>query len=834
MTTPQEFLNHVKESLANYQTVSFDDHNLPADLSTEDGKLFLSLIYKALKPQEPEERKVVALKILTTVTTKTKKSVIINPLLSSKLWKQFCEQHRLYYRNNQQPVDPAFGDEYYMLLDHMLDRFKQELGLDNDNVETPFSKYWRAVKMKDIDKSKQVSNLVVLATNLQPDKPDIIGKFKTEILGSADNPSHNNRMRTLCEMYRKKTSNFPFFTKSDNLTAADCFQAKREFFHICEKEFYFGDCNDKDYDLLREIVTLEEKKSSLIGGSRVRAERHDGDGRPSMTGTQGARLGLSPVPEPRRDNSVGPAVARQVDPEPRSVSENRIARPQTPQQHDQYPVAPTHTQSIPMPPLLSAIPANPANNTDSLDRLRNSFQPLLMNQTQSAAQTLRPPTQEIKNDIVSNPVRINPPKPEEPAALRLDPAMLSPGPSPYDLNASGNKGKDFVISSRPADQKPAPTSQSKYAIFGDYPATRQPVRPSLIKDPVLEELNESKSNRIDHMKSPPESAIKPLPGASSVNPSPIIPNKLNWNQEDEGNRFNRLITFNKPTEEGHYSPFNNNNNGSFAREPESPKPNPASGAPSFRTSKIELKQSRVDQISSMKFQDIGRFKSLCYLPKGKLYENDSYKAGVSCFKQVDPKGEKQLLIQCVYEPLPEKRNKMALFQLSYNDYKLSAHPDESYVEIPVKEFFQNNRYPVLQIDQRDPAHKIISKEIPVMIPVSKAMFIRPGMNQLAEPNAINTLKRMESDWYMLDHKFFKGPVEIVKVFKGLHQRPDNPDIIVGDFDLLGMRYPMSIEIFVNSQGEFKTFIYYNKMESESKAKAFANELILLLVDPTTL
>lgn len=874
MTTSAEFLNHVREVLSNYETVHFEESKLPREMTTEDGKVFLSMIYKAVKANEPESKKCIALKILTTTTTKTKKSAIINPLLSSKLWKVFCDQHRAYYRNNLEPVDPAYGDEYYMLLDHMLERFQQELGLDNDNVETPFSKYWRAIKMKNSDKSPVFSNLVVMAANLQADKPETIAKFKSELAGYQSNSMYNNRYRTFLDNYKKKAGNLAFFTKTDGLTAVECFQAKREFYNMCEKEFFFGDCNDKDYDVLKEIVQLEEKKNGGmgIGSSRVRGQRPE---------TAAAGQGQM---EPRREGSVGRGGTRTPEGEPRSLTADAPAKVQA----QVSAVSGSRLQQIPVPvpALTPVVPANvnvgpvqlpgpsiPNNLNDSLDAIRNSFQPGIPPHTQSVAPQSRPNQPDMRSQISSNPAVVSMPKIGYNDMIKTNTEQPSPMPplpftSPakplsvqpaVDISQTSAARRDFLISSKTPENKPNPPSQgpqSKFAIFSDYPASRTPIasqlRPGPIKDPILEELQEHKHNQPEYLRSGHDSLLnQPNPAAMLASPQALSPigkkDQPDFNNpppsEPPVQNLARHYTFKQDTNPYIDAPNRSNQiaSASFTKEGRpssslSPAqfPTPLPPASPFRSTKFELKQSRIDQISEMKFQDIGKYKSLCYLKKGKLFENEDYKVGVSLHRQVDPTGTRQLLIQCSYEVLPGRNTKLALFQLSHNDFKLSSHPDETWVELPVKEFFQNGRFPVLQIDQRNSNYKIVTREIPVHIPVSKVMFFKPDEDQLAGPDAVKNLKRLETDWYMLDHNFFKSVKEILVAFRGLKLKEGNADVVGGDFEVLGLRHTLTVEFQLNGQGEFKVYLYYNKLESETKVKAFLNELVILVVDPTTL
>jgi hypothetical protein len=410
-------------------------------------------------------------------------------------------------------------------------------------------------------------------------------------------------------------------------------------------------------------------------------------------------------------------------------------------------------------------------------------------------------------------------------------------PAPYDPNFPKGIPDHLNISGNAAPinlPPPIPSNtNNRFAIFSDFPPNKAP-KVSLVKDPILEELEESKRERGDFPRTPPESNIRP-PGLQEQMAPIVQRSKIpDWPQE-ERMPIGRHVTFKQTSLTDPVPPqAAAAQNTSLLQIQQATTPSAPIQASPFRTTKLDLRPTRVEQVSEMKFQDIGRLKSLCYLKKGKVFESEDYKVGVSCYKQVDSAGQKQLLVQCSYEPLPGHSVKIALFQLSHNDFKISAHPDEAYVELPAKEFFQNGRYPVLQIDQRNSSHRIVTKEVPVLIPVTKTMFVRPESSQLANPDAPNFLKRVESEWSMLDHNFFKGIPELLVAFKGLQRKPNDPDTIAGDFEVLGLKYLMSLELTVNTQGEFRVFLFHNKMESETKAKGFLTELVLLLVDPTTL
>lgn len=789
MISGEEFLAHIKEVLSKPDEITFDDSKLPKDISVADGKYFLSLIYKATKAGESDAKKTVAIKILTTATSKTKKSSIINPLLSSKLWKMFCDQHRLYYRNNQEPVDPNYSENYYILLDHMLETFKQELGLDNDNTETPFSKYWRAVKMRPADKNKTFTNLVILATNLQPEKLETIAKFKNELKNYSTSGDYNNRIRTLCDAYVKKTEKFPFFTKSEGISAIDCFQAKKEFFNVSEKDFYFGDCNDKDYDILRDVVNLEEKRNSLS----------------VPTGTRNVRV-IEKEMSPKKEMSL-----KQVSPSNHPVQELKVeSRPSQilgrENRQERQELIPPKIEVWEEPKVQTALlqEIKDVSKTIPVEPVRASFKPVYQ-KTEEVGSNVKQMTElPYQNERLVNLENRNPPKmnlrTELPKVNMMNLESNQKNIAEFEeyrlsnlRKPEANEQRNFLIATKVPDLK---TTNTKYAIFSEQP-TRALAPKSFIKDPILDELSQD------------------YPHAESIHKSNVLRN------QPEAEIIKQYKTP-QPVTIKENSPVQTSKRVHFESE-----------VSPFRLIKFELKQSRIDQITEMKFPDIKRFKSFCFVKEGKLFENDTIKIGVGAFKQNSPQFEKSLILQCFYDVLPNKIVKIALFQISSGEYKLSSHPDENYVEMTVNDFFQNGKYPVLKIDQRDSAYAVNSKEIQVFIPITKFMFFLPKSNQLLNLKPDSNFKQLNSDFYILDHNYFKSAREILYVLKGFQSRREEQEIF-GDFEVIGLKYVLSMVITLDGQGEFKIDLFFNKLESESKVKAFLNEFLVLLIDPTTL
>lgn len=753
MTTSEQFLNHVKEVLSNPENVIFNEALLPKDISIADGKYFLSLVYKATKASESDIKKTVALKVIRVTITKTKKSTIINPFLSSKLWKMFSDQHRAYYRNNLEPVDPNYSENYYMLLDHMLDTFKQELGLDNDNIETPFSKYWKAIKIKPADKNKTFTNLTALVTSLQPDKPDSISKFKHEMRTFMTSPEYNSRVRNFCELYSKKAEKLPFFEKNEGILREDCMQAKKEYYNLSEKEYYFGDCDDKMYDLLKEVVDLDEKRHSLVTNLR---------------------------PEKQQENIS----KKNIIEEPKQIQQISDIRKDFERQPIEMTFAPNGKF------------ANLQKITDSKSNFANRFDSLPMGSHVS------PSNQRDVQQSSITPVYNNS-KELAPMELNLPRIIQKIEDLPQTITQKNesltNSQRNYIISTKPAEQA---TNLPKFKIFNEIGPNKKPKNQSLIKDPILEQLNEEEFMHFV---------------------SPKISNKM----PEKVNNFEEIIP-----EQKENNKIRNQQNQVLEKTKNVLLENDRQNV--FKTINFELKESRVEQITEMKFPDIGRLKSLCYLKKGKLFENEEYKIGVSVHKEQNPSEQRSILLQCFYDNIAQKGTKIAMFQISYQDFKISSHPDESYVELKVEEFFQNGRFPMLKVDFRDKSRQIISKEIDVFIPITKFMFVNQNSDQLVKIEVLKEMKLLTSGYYLLDHNYFKSSKELMIILQGFKTIEGKETTISGDFELLGIKSMISMKIMLNEQGEFKVDLYFMKNESEMKVKSFMNEFVLLLIDPTTL
>lgn len=266
----QAFLSHVKMAILDNETVSFEISKLPRGASQTLCKDFLDLIYKTIKSNKSsDDNKFAAIKILKNTVLQTKLTTLIKLLLSCQMWTFFCGQYRSYFNNGKKTTDAKYSDTFFILLEHMLESFKQELGIDNNNRETPFLKFWNAVHRRSSEGNQYFTYFVAIVSNTQHDQPESVARMKQEMDKFETAEECNFRIKTLLQGFKRKALNLKFM-KSDNTDFEDTLEFKREFHRICEKEFYFGDCEAKHYDLFIEILELEEDKLKYMKSPRER------------------------------------------------------------------------------------------------------------------------------------------------------------------------------------------------------------------------------------------------------------------------------------------------------------------------------------------------------------------------------------------------------------------------------------------------------------------------------------------------------------------------------------------------------------------------------------
>ena len=92
----------------------------------------------------------------------TKNGYLIEILLNSKLWKLITSQNRIFKLTKKETNSLA----YSLILEDLLQNFSFELGIDMDNNETPFGKYWKAVNMKGHSKNDTLTQLTTIMIEL--------------------------------------------------------------------------------------------------------------------------------------------------------------------------------------------------------------------------------------------------------------------------------------------------------------------------------------------------------------------------------------------------------------------------------------------------------------------------------------------------------------------------------------------------------------------------------------------------------------------------------------------------------------------------------------------
>jgi hypothetical protein len=269
-TDDQAFINHVKMAILDNGTVPFEVSKLPRGASQNLCKEFLDLIYKTIKSNKStDDNKFAAIKILKSTVLQTKLTTLIKLLLSCQMWTFFCNQYRNYFNNGKKSTDAKYTDTYFILLEHMLESFKQELGIDNNNRETPFLKLWNAVHKRNSEGNQYFTYFVAIVSNTQHDQQESILRMKQEMDKFETADECNFRTKTLLQNFKKKVANLNFMNLA-NPNFEEILEFKREFHRIIEKEYYFGDCEAKHYDLFIEILELEEEKLKYMKSPRER------------------------------------------------------------------------------------------------------------------------------------------------------------------------------------------------------------------------------------------------------------------------------------------------------------------------------------------------------------------------------------------------------------------------------------------------------------------------------------------------------------------------------------------------------------------------------------
>lgn len=260
----EEFIKYVKETIINFDTVNFDVSLIPGQLTKETCKALLDVTYKTVKSSRSnEDQKTKAIKIFKTVIIKTKSTVLINLFLTCQMWGFFCGQYRTFIQSGKKPTSMIYTEKYFDILEYLLEQLNYELGIDNNNNETPFAKFWKACHTKDFQKNEFLSILTLQIAGLSAEDPDSLGLVRFSLKDYENNPNCSYFIREFIKKYETKSKLLDGVKNNPRPDQALFHEFKTEYYKFIEKEYFFGYLKDEPYDLLKKIIDLEEMKERL-------------------------------------------------------------------------------------------------------------------------------------------------------------------------------------------------------------------------------------------------------------------------------------------------------------------------------------------------------------------------------------------------------------------------------------------------------------------------------------------------------------------------------------------------------------------------------------------
>ena len=157
-----------------------------------------------------------------------KGSKIIQGLLSSRLWKVIYTHHREYQIMGLE----TFSVTYCLSLERMLEKFNYTYGLDANDQETDFKKYWIAVQEKD--KNNQITELTKRVRRIKHDnaqsKHDVLNHL-TEAPNSGNCPYY---IKQFFQDFEKKKPNWDF-SSQEGIN-----QFKKSYLSALDKSYMWG------------------------------------------------------------------------------------------------------------------------------------------------------------------------------------------------------------------------------------------------------------------------------------------------------------------------------------------------------------------------------------------------------------------------------------------------------------------------------------------------------------------------------------------------------------------------------------------------------------------
>lgn len=98
----------------------------------------------------------------------------------------------------------VYTQNYFKILEDMLESFYNELGTDSQKKETPFSKFWKAVHKDESQKNPFATKLVLRLALLQPNNEPQWSQTKVLLGDQNPNPECKQFIKQLLSKFETK------------------------------------------------------------------------------------------------------------------------------------------------------------------------------------------------------------------------------------------------------------------------------------------------------------------------------------------------------------------------------------------------------------------------------------------------------------------------------------------------------------------------------------------------------------------------------------------------------------------------------------------------------
>jgi hypothetical protein len=849
----QGFIAHVKTAILDNNATQFEVGNLPKGPSQSLLKEFLDLIYKTVKSNKSTaDHKAAALKILISAVLHTKLTSLIKLFLSCQMWSFFCKQYRAFFNNGKKSPDEKYSETYFQLLEHMFESFKQDLGIDNNNRETPFLKFWNAVHKRKSDGNPYFTYFVAIVSNTQADQVDTISRMRNEMRIFENSDECNFRVKTLLQSFKSKSANLKFSQDKTQPNFEEVLEFKREFYKLCEKEFYFGDCEAKHYDLFIEIIELEEEKLKYmkspnqgLGDAQKKTEIQVNSSR--FKPQQPSAL----IEQPRQNANFSNLnlSQRQIQAEPniRTLQDISRERPQLPprandqlNKSEHYSI---HNESQRYQPELNNISAQ-QNISKGLPN-----QPPLIGQLKNIDQfnsDLQLKDFQMAPAFINSDLNLSRDKFQAPA--------LAERPLQNDqfsiLNTSERNSQNFNNQSYQQNIGKAIKLQHPPTLtdrpFMDGQASNQNTPGKLKTQAANVSIQYNDSNKSIYSKINPPSGFdiaqkeEREKDAKKANSSVLDNGKPAVSKfkifEDSGNK-QAPEHFLKGLEEPQkiQNSFHNQSLASIihGQSQNSILHKSMLDEQGRIRNTVMLNKRRVDTLMQMPFPALKRLKSFAYIKKGSLYKSEICKVGVQVFPKQSSEGSRIITVCCFYEMMTKRSKdllpKIDIDILSSSKFDLGAVKAANKSEIDISDFCKFGQYPFAQISFNERG-RTTKETVEVYIPINK--FMNVLRITLADFTSLyqNTEYLLTTNFYRMDYNFFRRGFEFMFVFKNLWPLDVEQRSLGGTIELVGIDERLAMRIIINDIREFKVEVYYNNPRNEEKLKFFLEEMVVLFAD----